>query len=83
MPGTAENVAPDFGVSREDQDLFPLRSQQRTAKAMANDRLALEVTPVLVLQRKGDLVIVGRDEHPRETSLEALARLRALSLAAA
>jgi acetyl-CoA acyltransferase len=76
MPGTAENVSKDYGVSREDQDAFALRSQERTAKAMANGRLAREIVPVVVPQRKGDPVTVERDEHPRSTSLEALARLR-------
>jgi 3-oxoadipyl-CoA thiolase len=78
MPQTAENVAREFDVSREDQDLFALRSQERAAKAMANGRLAREITPVPVPQRKGDPVLVDRDEHPRETSLEALSRLRPL-----
>src|SRR5919202_4826687 len=78
MPETAENVARDFAVSREDQDRFALRSQERTAKAVASGRLAREITPVPVPQRKGDPVLVDRDEHPRETSLEALARLRPL-----
>jgi 3-oxoadipyl-CoA thiolase len=78
MPQTAENVAQDYDVSREDQDLFALRSQERAAKAMANGRLAREITSVPVPQRKGEPVIVERDEHPRETSLEALGRLRPL-----
>jgi acetyl-CoA acyltransferase len=78
MPQTAENVARDFDVSREDQDLFALRSQERAAKAMTNGRLAREITPVPVPQRKGEPVLVELDEHPRETSLEALARLRPL-----
>ena len=76
MPGTAENVADDHGVSREDQDAFALRSQQRTAKAQANGRLAEEIAAVSVPVKRGDDVVVDRDEHPRETSLEALARLR-------
>ena len=76
MPGTAENVAGDYGVSREDQDAFALRSQERTAKAISNGRLAREIVPVSVPQRKTDPVLVDRDEHPRATSLEALARLR-------
>ncbi len=78
MPQTAENVAREFDVSREDQDLFALRSQERAAKAMANGRLAREITSVPVPQRKGDPVVVDRDEHPRETSIEALSRLRPL-----
>jgi 3-oxoadipyl-CoA thiolase len=76
MPETAENVAADFGVSREDQDAFALRSQQRAAKAIANGRLAEEITPVSIPRRKGDPVVVEVDEHPRETSLEALAALK-------
>ena len=76
MPETAENVAQDFGVSREDQDRFALRSQERAAKAQANGRLAREIVAVPVPQRRGEPVLVDRDEHPRETSLEALARLR-------
>jgi acetyl-CoA acyltransferase len=76
MPGTAENVAGDYGVSREDQDAFALRSQERAAKASSNGRLAREIVRVSVPQRKGEPVLVERDEHPRATSLEALARLR-------
>jgi 3-oxoadipyl-CoA thiolase len=76
MGETAENVAEDFGVAREDQDAFALRSQERTAKAQASGRLAREVVGVPVPQRKGDPVVVDVDEHPRQTSLEALARLR-------
>ncbi len=76
MPETAENVAAEFGVSREDQDRFAVESQRRAATAQASGRLAAEIVPVTIPQRKGDAVIVDRDEHPRETSLEALARLR-------
>ncbi|HEX5510339.1 MAG TPA: 3-oxoadipyl-CoA thiolase [Actinomycetales bacterium] len=76
MPETAENVADDHGVSREDQDAYALRSQQRTAAAQSSGLLAEEIVPVPVPQRRGDPVLVDRDEHPRETSLEALARLR-------
>jgi 3-oxoadipyl-CoA thiolase len=75
MPETAENVAAEFGVGREDQDGFALRSQERAAKAIADGRLAREIVPVPVPRRKGDPVVVDRDEHPRQTSLEALARL--------
>jgi 3-oxoadipyl-CoA thiolase len=75
MGETAENVAEDFAVSREDQDAFALRSQQRAAAAQASGRLAKEIAPVEVPQRKGDPVVVEADEHPRETTLEALARL--------
>ncbi|MAZ83377.1 MAG: 3-oxoadipyl-CoA thiolase [Hoeflea sp.] len=76
MPETGENVAEDFDVSREDQDAFALRSQEKAAAAQANGRLSKEITPVSIPQRKGDPVVVDRDEHPRETSLEALAKLR-------
>ncbi|WP_289151050.1 3-oxoadipyl-CoA thiolase [uncultured Salipiger sp.] len=76
MPETAENVAEDFNVSREDQDAFALRSQQRAAEAQANGRLAREITPVSIPQRKGDPVVVDRDEHPRATTAEGLAKLR-------
>jgi 3-oxoadipyl-CoA thiolase len=75
MPETAENVAADFGISREDQDAFALRSQERTAAAQANGRLAKEIVPVSVRQRKHDPLNVDRDEHPRETSRDALAAL--------
>jgi acetyl-CoA acetyltransferase family protein len=76
MPETAENVAAEFGVSREDQDLFAFRSQQRAAKAVANGRLAEEIVPVAVPGRRGAVTTVEVDEHPRETSLEALAALK-------
>ena len=76
MPETAENVAAEFGVTREDQDAFALRSQERTAKAVAVGRMAQEITPVEVPGRRGPVVLVDRDEHPRETTLEALAALR-------
>jgi acetyl-CoA acetyltransferase family protein len=75
MPDTAENVAQEFQVSRPDQDAFAYRSQQRAAKAQKNGRLGKEIVPIEVLQRKGPAVVVGKDEHPRETSLEALAKL--------
>ena len=76
MPETAENVAEEFGISREDQDAFALRSQQRTAAAQQNGVLAEEIISVSILQRKGDPVRVEQDEHPRaSTTLEALARL--------
>ena len=76
MPETAENVAEEFNVSREDQDTFALRAQQRAAAAQKNGRLAAEITPVTIPQRKGDPVIVDKDEHPRETSLEKLSQLK-------
>jgi 3-oxoadipyl-CoA thiolase len=75
MPETGENVAEDFKVSRQDQDAFAVRSQEKAAAAQANGRLAKEITPVTIPQRKGDPVVVEKDEHPRATSLEALARL--------
>jgi acetyl-CoA C-acetyltransferase len=75
MPETAENVAAQFSVSREDQDAFALRSQERALKATANGRLAREITAVSVPRRKADPVVVSVDEHPRETSLAALAAL--------
>lgn len=78
MPATAQNVAEDYGISRTDQDAFALRSQERTARAVASGRLAREISPVPVPRAKGDPVVVERDEHPRETSLDALARLRPL-----
>jgi 3-oxoadipyl-CoA thiolase len=76
MPSTAENVAEEFQISREDQDKFALRSQQKTAAAQANGRLAAEIAAVTIPQRKGDAIVVDSDEHPRLTSLEALARLK-------
>lgn len=76
MAETAENVATDYAVERTDQDAFALRSQERAAKAIASGRLAEEIVPVNVPQRRGDPTVVGTDEHPRETSLEALAKLR-------
>ncbi len=76
MPETAENVAVDFKVSRADQDAFALRSQQRAAAAIAAGRLAEEIVAVSIPQKKGDPVMVGRDEHPRETTLESLGKLK-------
>jgi acetyl-CoA acyltransferase len=76
MPETAENVAAEFGVARADQDAFALRSQQRAAAAIAAGRLVEEIVPVTIPAKKGDPVIVNRDEHPRETTLESLARLK-------
>ncbi|WP_029136051.1 3-oxoadipyl-CoA thiolase [Nakamurella lactea] len=75
MAETGENVAADFGVSRADQDGFALRSQQRAAAAIARGRFGTEITAVPVPQRKGDPVLVDTDEHPRQTSMEALAKL--------
>jgi 3-oxoadipyl-CoA thiolase len=75
MPETGENVAVEFGVSRADQDAFAHRSQQRASRAQQDGTLAQEIVPVTIPSRKGDPVIVERDEHPRETTLEALAKL--------
>ncbi|HGL4257111.1 3-oxoadipyl-CoA thiolase [Burkholderia dolosa] len=76
MPETAENVAVDYNVSRADQDLFALRSQQKAARAQQDGTLAEEIVPVTIAQKKGDPVVVSRDEHPRDTSLDALAKLK-------
>jgi 3-oxoadipyl-CoA thiolase len=78
MPETAENVAAEFGIARADQDAFALRSQLRAAAAIAAGRLAEEIVPVTIPAKKGDPVVVGRDEHPRETTLESLARLKGI-----
>ncbi|MGR3564546.1 MAG: 3-oxoadipyl-CoA thiolase [Heliomarina sp.] len=75
MPETGENVAADFQISREDQDKFALRSQENAAKAIASGRMAQEITPVSIRQRKGDPIIVDTDEHPRATTLEKLGKL--------
>ena len=75
MPETGEIVAEEFHISREDQDAFALRSQQRAAAAIRSGVLAQEIVPVPVLQKKGDPVVFTTDEHPRETSLAALAKL--------
>ena len=76
MPETGENVADDFKISREDQDAFAVRSQAKAAEAQANGRLAKEITPVTIPQRKGDAIIIDKDEHPRATTMEVLAKLR-------
>lgn len=76
MPSTGENVAQEFQVSRLDQDAFALRSQDKAARAQANGRLAAEIVAVEIPQRKGDAVVVDKDEHPRATSLEALSKLK-------
>ena len=78
MPATAQHVADEHDVSREDQDAFALRSQERAAAAVASGRSGREIVPVPVPQRRGDPVLVDRDEHPRATSLEALGALRPL-----
>uniref|UniRef100_UPI0033424D27 3-oxoadipyl-CoA thiolase n=1 Tax=Castellaniella defragrans TaxID=75697 RepID=UPI0033424D27 len=76
MPETAENVAVEYGIEREAQDRMALASQERALAAQAAGHLAREITPVLVPQKKGELIAVEKDEHPRATSLEALARLK-------
>ncbi|WEV78131.1 3-oxoadipyl-CoA thiolase [Janibacter cremeus] len=78
MPRTAENVAVDHAVAREDQDAFALRSQEKAAAAIASGRLAREIVPVSVPRRKAEPLVVDTDEHPRATSLEALGGLRPL-----
>ena len=77
MPETAENVAEDHAISRADQDAFALRSQTKAAAAQANGRLSAEITAVTLPQRKGPALEVTQDEHPRPTTMEALARLNA------
>ena len=76
MPETGENVATDYKVSRADQDAFALRSQQKAARAQRDGTLAQEIVSVTIAQKKGDPLVVSQDEHPRETSLEALAKLK-------
>ena len=76
MPETAENVATDHGIEREAQDRMALASQRKAVAAQRAGHLAREITPVSIPQKKGDAVIIDQDEHPRETSLEALARLK-------
>jgi 3-oxoadipyl-CoA thiolase len=76
MPETGENVAEDFQVTRADQDAFALRSQQKAAKAIAAGYFKDEIVPVEIPGRKGEVVVVDKDEHPRETTLEALAKLK-------
>jgi len=78
MPQTAENLADEMSINREDQDKFALWSQEKAAAAQRDGRLAAEITPVSVPQRKKDPLIVDTDEHPRDTSLEKLAQLRPL-----
>lgn len=76
MPETAENVADQFKVSREDQDLFAMASQEKTAAAQKAGFFESEISPVSIAQKKGDAIIVNRDEHPRQTSMESLAKLK-------
>ncbi len=76
MPETAENVADQFKISREDQDLFAMASQEKTAAAQKSGFFDSEIVNVSIAQKKGDPIVVSRDEHPRQTSLEALAKLK-------
>ncbi len=76
MPETAENVAADFGISRQDQDKMALASQRKAVAAQQRGFFDAEITPVTITPKKGDPVIVNQDEHPRETSLESLAKLK-------
>ncbi|TNV19411.1 3-oxoadipyl-CoA thiolase [Buttiauxella sp. B2] len=76
MPQTAENVAADFNINREDQDAFALRSQLRTARAQEMGIFDDELIPVSIAQRKGEALLFTRDEHPRSTSIESLAKLK-------
>ncbi|ESW62262.1 MAG: acetyl-CoA acetyltransferase [Rhodobacter sp. CACIA14H1] len=78
MPQTGQNVADDYGIDRTAQDGMALASQAKAAAAQVNGRLAQEITPVTIVQRKGDPVTVERDEHPRATTLDALAKLKPL-----
>jgi 3-oxoadipyl-CoA thiolase len=75
MPETGENVAAEFGISRDDQDRFALRSQQRALSAQAAGLFVPEMVPVSIPGKRGQVTVVSSDEHPRETSLEALAKL--------
>jgi len=79
MPETADNVATEFGICREDQEAFALRSQGRAAEAIGSGRLAKEILPVSIPQRRGEPVVVDTDEHPRATSLAALAKLKPIN----
>jgi acetyl-CoA acetyltransferase family protein len=76
MPETAENVAAEYGISREDQDRFALASQSRAAAAQEAGLFAQEIVPVTIPQKKGDPLVFSKDEHPRATSMEALAKLK-------
>lgn len=78
MPQTAENLAQQFGISREDQDKFALWSQEKAAAAQANGYLAEEIIPVTIPQRRGAALIADQDEHLRQTSLEKLSQLRTI-----
>lgn len=76
MPETAENVADDFRIERETQDRMALASQEKAAAAIAAGHLAREIVPVSIAQKKGDPIVVSQDEHPRATTIEALAKLK-------
>ncbi len=76
MPETAENVADDFKINRADQDQMALRSQTKAAASQASGRFAKEITPVTIPQKKGDSIVIDQDEHPRATTIEALAKLK-------
>ena len=76
LPETAENVAQEYGISREAQDAMGVASQMKAAKAIANGVLAEEICPVVIPQKKGDPIVVAQDEHPRTTNAEALAKLK-------
>jgi acetyl-CoA C-acetyltransferase len=76
MPETAENVATDFRIAREDQDRMALASQLKAVAAQESGFFDAEITPVTIAQKKGEAIVVSKDEHPRETSMEALARLK-------
>ncbi|QWK81609.1 3-oxoadipyl-CoA thiolase [Ochrobactrum sp. BTU1] len=79
MPETGDHVAVDYAIKRMDQDVFAWQSQKKAAAAQSNGRLAQEITPVSTPQRKGEPIVVSADEHPRETSLDALAKLRPIN----
>jgi acetyl-CoA acyltransferase len=76
MPETAENVADDFKISRDDQDRMALASQNKAAAAQANGRLAKEIIPVVIPQKKGEPIVVTQDEHPRATTIDVLTKLK-------
>ena len=76
MPETAENVADEYKINRADQDQMALRSQNKAAAAQASGRLAKEITPVVIPQKKGEPILISQDEHPRATTIEALAKLK-------
>src|SRR5207253_3761907 len=78
MPETAENVAVDYKIEREAQDRMALASQLKAVAAQKRGFFDAEITPVTIPQKKGEPVVVSKDEHPRETSLEALAKLKAV-----